>query len=133
VQFVGIAIDQPDKIDAFAAELQLNYPALVGGYGAIELSKAMGNRLGALPFTVIVESRGTVAHTQLGPLKDAQLRSILGQLLEFLRSCGCLTSLHGRAGVVGGQIDGRRKRTRQRSRVAIRPMDCAHLARSLDN
>src|SRR4030095_3013747 len=30
VQFVGIAIDQPDKIDAFAAELRLNYPALVG-------------------------------------------------------------------------------------------------------
>ena len=81
VQFVGIAIDQPDKIDAFAAELQLNYPALVGGYGAIELSKAMGNRLGALPFTVVINRRGTVAHTQLGPLKEAQLRSILGQLL----------------------------------------------------
>jgi peroxiredoxin len=81
VQFVGIAIDQPDKVDAFAAELQLNYPALVGGYGAIELSKAMGNRLGALPFTVIVNRAGRVAHTQLGPLKDAQLRSILGQLL----------------------------------------------------
>ena len=81
VQFVGIAIDQPDKIDAFAAELQLNYPALVGGYGAIELSKAMGNRLGALPFTVIVNRSGKVAHTQLGPLKEAQLRSILGQLL----------------------------------------------------
>ncbi len=81
VQFVGIAIDQADKIDAFAAELQLNYPALVGGYGAIELSKAMGNRLGALPFTVIVDRAGTVAHTQLGPLKETQLRSILSQLL----------------------------------------------------
>ena len=81
VQFVGIAIDQPEKIDAFAAELQLNYPALVGGYGAIELSKVMGNRLGALPFTVIVNRAGTVAHTQLGPLKEAQLRPILGQLL----------------------------------------------------
>lgn len=81
VQFVGIAIDQPDKIDAFAAELQLNYPTLVGGYGAIELSKVMGNRLGALPFTVIVNRAGTVAHTQLGPLKEAQLRSILSQLL----------------------------------------------------
>ena len=81
VQFVGIAIDQPDKIDAFAAELHLNYPALVGGYGAIELSKAMGNRLGALPFTVIVDRAGRVAHTQLGPLKEANLRGILGQLL----------------------------------------------------
>jgi peroxiredoxin len=81
VQFVGIAIDQPDKIDAFAVELKLNYPALVGGYGAIELSKAMGNRLGALPFTVIVDRAGHVAHTQLGPLKEANLRSILAQLL----------------------------------------------------
>jgi len=81
VQFIGIAIDQPDKIDAFAAELQLNYPALVGGYGAIELSKTMGNRLGALPFTVIVDRAGRVAHTQLGPLKEAHLRSIVGQLM----------------------------------------------------
>lgn len=81
VQFVGIAIDQPDKIDAFAAELGLNYPALVGGYGAIELSKAMGNRLGALPFTVIVDRAGRVAQTQLGPLKEPNLRSILAQLL----------------------------------------------------
>ena len=81
VQFVGIAIDQPDKVDAFAKELNLNYPALIGGYGAIELSKAMGNRLGALPFTVIVDRAGRVAHTQLGPLKEADLRSILSQLL----------------------------------------------------
>jgi len=81
LQFVGIAIDQPDKIDAFAAELGLNYPALVGGYGAIELSKVMGNRLGALPFTVIVNRAGTVAHTQLGPLKETQLQAILHQLL----------------------------------------------------
>ena len=81
VQFVGIAIDQPDKIDAFAKELNLNYPALVGGYGALELSKAMGNWLGALPFTVIVDRTGRVAHTQLGPLKDADMRSILSQLL----------------------------------------------------
>ena len=81
VQFVGIAIDQPDKIDAFAKELKLNYPALVGGYGAIELSKTLGNRLGALPFTVIVDREGRVARTQLGPVKDSDLRSILAQLL----------------------------------------------------
>ena len=81
VQFVGIAIDQPDKIDAFAAELQLNYPALVGGYGAIELSKAMGNRVGALPFTVVIDRAGRVVQTQLGPLKESNLRSILAQLL----------------------------------------------------
>ncbi len=81
LQFVGIAIDQPDKVRAFAQELGLNYPTLVGGYGAIELSKALGNQLGALPFTVVLDRAGSVSHTQLGPLKDEQLRAIIRQLV----------------------------------------------------
>ncbi|MBK7792302.1 MAG: TlpA family protein disulfide reductase [Betaproteobacteria bacterium] len=81
LQFVGIAVDQADKVRQFAGEIGLNYPALIGGYGAMELSKSLGNQLMALPFTVIIGRDGTVAHTQLGPLRDAQLRSIVGQLL----------------------------------------------------
>ena len=37
VQFVGIAVDQPDKVKQYIVELGLNYPALIGGYGAMEL------------------------------------------------------------------------------------------------
>ncbi len=81
LQFVGIAIDDVAKVEAFAAELGLNYPALIGGYGAIELSRSLGNRLGALPFTIIVDRSGRISHTQLGPIKEAQLRTIIGQLL----------------------------------------------------
>jgi thiol-disulfide isomerase/thioredoxin len=81
LQFVGIAIDEVAKVEAFAAELGLNYPVLIGGYGAIELSRTFGNRLGALPFTVIVDRAGRISHTQLGPIKDAQLRIIVSQLL----------------------------------------------------
>ncbi len=81
LQFVGIAIDQPDKVSAFARDLGLNYPTLVGGYGAVELSKTFGNHLGALPFTVVLDREGNVAHTQLGPLKDAQLHAIIVQLV----------------------------------------------------
>jgi thiol-disulfide isomerase/thioredoxin len=80
-QFVGIAIDQPDKVRRFATEIQLNYPALIGGYGAIELSKSFGNQFGALPFTVVMDRAGRIVHTQLGPLKDVQLRSIISQLI----------------------------------------------------
>jgi thiol-disulfide isomerase/thioredoxin len=81
VQFVGIAVDKPDKVAQFAKELDLNYPALVGGYEAVDVSKALGNRLAALPFTVILDRESHVAHTQLGPLKPAELRSILANLL----------------------------------------------------
>ena len=51
------------------------------GYGAMELSKTLGNSLMALPFTVIVDREGGVVHTQLGPLKEAQLAAIMQQLL----------------------------------------------------
>lgn len=81
VQFVGIAVDQADKVDKFARDLGLNYPTLIGGYGAVELSKTLGNRLAALPFTIIVDRQGHVAHTQLGQLKPDQLRSIVSKLL----------------------------------------------------
>ena len=81
LQFVGIAVDQADKVDQFAKELGLNYPTLIGGYGAVELSKTLGNRLAALPFTIIIDRQGHVAHTQLGPLKPDQLRLIVGKLL----------------------------------------------------
>jgi peroxiredoxin len=81
LQFVGIAVDDAAKVEAFAAELGLNYPVLIGGYGAIELSRSFGNRLGALPFTIIVDRTGRVSHTQLGPIKEAQLRTIISQLL----------------------------------------------------
>lgn len=81
LQFVGIAVDQPDKVVQFAKELDLNYPALIGGYDAIDLSKSLGNRLAALPFTVIFDREGRIAHTQLGVLKPTQLRSIVAKLL----------------------------------------------------
>jgi thiol-disulfide isomerase/thioredoxin len=81
LQFVGIAVDQVDKVRDFAQEIRLNYPALIGGLGAIELSKALGNELAALPFTIILDRGGGVVHTQLGPLKAAQLDALLDRLL----------------------------------------------------
>lgn len=81
LQFVGIAADDAEKVRQFAAEIGLNYPALIGGYGAMELSKALGNRIMALPFTVIVSRDGRIAHTQLGPLKGDQLRQMVAKLI----------------------------------------------------
>ena len=81
LQVVGIAIDQPDKVARFVKELDLNYPALIAGYEAMEVAKPLGDRLLALPFTVVLDRDGKVVHTQLGPMKPAQLRAIVGDLL----------------------------------------------------
>ena len=81
LQFVGIAVDQADKAASFSRELNVNYPVLIGGYDAMELSKSLGNRLVALPFTIVIDRHGNVAHTQLGRLKEAQLQSIISKFI----------------------------------------------------
>jgi thiol-disulfide isomerase/thioredoxin len=80
VQFVGIAVDQVDKVREFVKEIGVNYPTLIGGFGAIELSKQLGNDLAALPFTIVLDRDGRVVHTQLGPLKPARLDALLHDL-----------------------------------------------------
>jgi thiol-disulfide isomerase/thioredoxin len=77
LQFVGIAVDEAAKVKQFASEIGLNYPALIGGYGAMELSRTLGNQIMALPFTIVVDRQGGVALTQLGPVKPAQLDQII--------------------------------------------------------
>lgn len=81
VQFVGIAVDEAGKVRSFADEIHLNYPALVGGFGALDLSKTYGNRIPALPFTIVIDRNGRVAHTQLGPLAPAKLQSVISKIL----------------------------------------------------
>ena len=81
LQFVGIAVDSADKVGQFAQEIGLNYPTLVGGFGAMELSKTLGNTIMALPFTVVVDRQGAIAHTQLGILKPEKLQSVVNGLL----------------------------------------------------
>jgi len=81
LQFVGIAVDQRDKVEQFAKELDLNYPALIGGYDVVDLSKSLGNQLSALPFTIVIDRHGNVAMTQLGPFKPDKLRATVDSLL----------------------------------------------------
>jgi thiol-disulfide isomerase/thioredoxin len=81
LQIVGIAADDADKVQQFAKEIELNYPALIGGYAAIDLSKDLGNSLVALPFTLVVDRQGKVAYTHLGPVKPDKLRDVITKLL----------------------------------------------------
>ncbi len=81
LQVVGIAVDNADKVQQFAKELGLNYPALIGGYGAMDLSKELGNELVALPFTLVLDRQGKVAYTHLGPVTPDKFRGVISKLL----------------------------------------------------
>lgn len=77
VQFIGIAIDQVDKVRVFAEEYRINYPLLIGGLDAVELSRKTGNTAGVLPYTLLVGSDGRSAVSLVGSLSEARMR---GQL-----------------------------------------------------
>lgn len=81
LQFVGIAIDQRDKVQAFAQEFAMNYPVLLGGIDSVEMSRQAGNRAGALPFTLILDRSGQIVGRKLGALKEAKLDSMIESLL----------------------------------------------------
>lgn len=80
VQFVGIAIDQADKIRDFAKEFQINYPVLIAGIEAMELSRQAGNKAGVLPYTLVLDSSGAIAARLVGGISEEQMRNELAPL-----------------------------------------------------
>jgi len=81
VQIVGIAVDEPGKVAAYAAEIGMTYPTLIGGFEAIELSRGLGNKSGALPFTLVLDRSGRLVQTHLGAMTEDQLKAVLEPLL----------------------------------------------------
>jgi thiol-disulfide isomerase/thioredoxin len=77
VQFVGVAIDEADKVRQYAKKAGINYPILIGEFDATELGKVLGNKGGALPFTVIFDRGGRVVKTILGGTNESHLTPIL--------------------------------------------------------
>lgn len=81
LQFVGIAIDEPDKVTAFAREFGINYPLLVGQLDTLELLRQAGNRAGVLPYTLVLDRQGQVVSREPGGLKEARLEGLIQPLL----------------------------------------------------
>lgn len=79
---LGIGIDSAEKLKRFAGEYHINYPVLIGEGNALELMRKLGNRAGALPFTVVLDSHGRLAHRKLGAVHKDELEAILIRLLR---------------------------------------------------
>jgi thiol-disulfide isomerase/thioredoxin len=81
VQFVGIAIDSTSQVTGFMARHGMNYPVLMAEREGLDLARAAGNRLGGLPFTVVIDRQGKAAHVELGVLDEKSLAPLLERLL----------------------------------------------------
>lgn len=80
LQVVGIAVDEPERARAFAADLGLDYPLAFGAGEAMLIGRRYGNASGMLPYSVLVDADGIVRWTHLGALSREQLEQRLSEL-----------------------------------------------------
>ena len=81
LQFLGIALEGVDEVTSFANKLGINYPLLVGEQEVIKLAGKFGNRIGGLPYTVIIDRSGTINFIKVGPLSVSEAEQVITSLL----------------------------------------------------
>lgn len=83
LQVVGIAIDKRDAVVKFAADLQFNYPILIGQSEAWAAAGAMGVNIYALPFTIFAAGDGNLLGVHTGELHAEHLEAFRTVADEF--------------------------------------------------
>jgi peroxiredoxin len=78
---LGIGVDSPANVRAFAEKHRFPYPLVVAGMGGTELARQFGNRVGALPFTVVIDAGGRIVERRLGRIQLAHLRETVASTL----------------------------------------------------
>lgn len=82
VAFVGVSSEAPELLERFGRELAIDYPLWSGGEAADELSRRLGNRLGVIPFTALVDRAGRVASVKVGPYSEDELDRELSRVVS---------------------------------------------------
>ena len=76
-QVIGIAVEFPEPVIAYAEEIQFNYPILVGEQDAMEVAESSGISFIGLPFTMLVAKDGTLVGAHMGEIHQQHLDDIV--------------------------------------------------------
>lgn len=79
--FVGIALDELSRVQSYVDEIGINYPTLIGGPEAGQLSTEAGNRLGGLPYTLVLDRAGKPIANFTGAVAEKKLEALITPLL----------------------------------------------------
>ena len=96
-QVVGIAVDFRDKVLAYADEMKIQYPLLIGEQEGLDAASAFGIDAVGFPFTIFTDTQGRVIVAHMGELTAAEADLILGAV----------------SAVNGGALDASRRPARQ--------------------
>ncbi|GGY09697.1 TlpA family protein disulfide reductase [Paludibacterium paludis] len=70
IDVVGIAMDTRIEVNNYLKFSKLTLPVLIGNAETLNLSRALGNHQGGLPFTVVFDRQGKQVATLLGKLDE---------------------------------------------------------------
>lgn len=67
-QVLGLAIDQPSRVRQFLSQFPVSYKIGLAGLNGTDLAKKLGNDVGGLPFTIVLDANGQLKQRKLGKL-----------------------------------------------------------------
>ena len=74
---VGIAIDKPEKVAQFVAELGIDFHIMIGQSNAYDIMKELGNEALTLPYTILINDTGEVIWSKNTELKHSDMDEVL--------------------------------------------------------
>ena len=80
IQFIGIAIDDPESVSEYAAKEPFNYPILVGEQEGIDAAEAFGADVVALPMTIFTDYAGRIIDVHAGEISRDEINANLKRL-----------------------------------------------------
>jgi thiol-disulfide isomerase/thioredoxin len=77
---LGLAVDNPSAVKSYLARRPVSYAIGLAGFDGTDLSRALGNSSGALPFTALFDGRGALVQRRLGETSFDELTRWSGAL-----------------------------------------------------
>jgi thiol-disulfide isomerase/thioredoxin len=110
-QVVGIAVDFRDKVLAYADEMKIQYPLLIGEQEALDAASAFGVDAIGFPFTIFTDTQHRVIVAHMGELTAREADLILGAVAEV--NAGRSTPAEAKAAIEAGMpaLQGESKNT----------------------
>ncbi len=74
-QVLGLALDNAQAVREFLGRTPVSFHIALAGMAGTELSRQLGNRTAALPFTVVLDAQGIVRHRKHGETQESELEA----------------------------------------------------------
>lgn len=81
VTFLGVAIEDKEDVEKFLAEVPMEYATSYGVEDAFDVSAAYGNPDGALPYTLLINTKQEIVESHNGQMNEAMLEELLNKHL----------------------------------------------------